>query len=48
MTTIEVKDIDATFVVKLRGLNIKNNFLNIKLPLNEDYNNFDEQLNGIN
>ena len=42
-TTTKVKDIDGTFVVKLRGLNIENDFFNRKRPLNEDDNNIDEQ-----
>ena len=47
-TTTDVRDIDGTFVVKLHDLNITNYFQNTKLPLNEDENNFDEQLNDIN
>ena len=43
MTTIYVRDIDGNFVVKLRGMKIENHFLNTKLPLNEDDNNFEEQ-----
>ena len=48
MTATNVKDIDGTFVVKLRGLNIDNYFFYTQLPLNEDDNNFDEKLNDIN
>ena len=42
MTTIEVKDVVGTFVVKLRGNNIENNFLNTQLSLNENDNNLME------
>ena len=48
MTTTEVKYIDGTFVVKVRGLNIDNYFLNRQLPLNEDGNILYGQLNVIN
>ena len=48
MTTTEVKDVVGTFFVKLRGLNIENNFLNTQLPLNENDNNSDRKLNDIN
>ena len=47
MTKTEVKDINGTFVVKLRGLNLGNKYFNTLLPLNEDDNNFYEQLNDI-
>ena len=39
-TTTELKDIDGTFFVKLRGLNIENKFFNTQLPLNEDDDDF--------
>ena len=48
MTITELNYIDETFVVKLCGLNIENKLFNTQLPLNEDDNNFDEQLNDIN
>ena len=48
MTTTEVKYIDGTFVVKVRGLNIDNYFLNRQLPLNEDGNILYGQLDVIN
>ena len=47
-TATKVKDIDGTFVVKLRGLSIKNDLVYTQLPLNEDDNNFDEKFNDIN
>ena len=46
--TSDVSDIEETFVVKLRGMKIENHFLNTKLTLNEDDNNFEEQFNDIN
>ena len=48
MTTTDVRDIDGNFVVKLRGLNIDTHFFYTQLPLNEDDDNFEEQLNYIN
>ena len=48
MTTTYIRDIDGNFVVKLHCLNIGNNFFITKLPLNEDDNNFDIQLNDKN
>ena len=42
MTKIEVKDVVGTFVVKLRGNNTENNFLNTQLSLNENDNNLME------
>ena len=48
MTTTDVKDIVGTFVVKLSVMNIENNFLNTKLSLNENDNNFDVKLNDVN
>ena len=41
LETIDVKGIEGTFVVKLHGLKIGNHFLNTKLPLNDDDNNFE-------
>ena len=48
LTTSDVRDVEGTFVVKLHGQNIENNFFYSQLPLNEDDNNFEEQLNYIN
>ena len=47
MKTTEVNDIDRNFVVKLRGMNNEDNFLNTQLSLNECENNFDKKLNDI-
>ena len=47
LTTTNVRDIDVTFVVKLRGLKIENIEYK-KLPLNEDDSNFEKQQNDIN
>ena len=47
VTTTKVKDIVRIFVVKLHGLNTGNKFLNTQLPLNENDNNFDGNLNDI-
>ena len=48
LTTSDVSDTEGTFVVKLRGQNIDTHFLNTRLPLNEDDNHFEKQLNDIN
>ena len=48
LTTSDVRDIEGTFVVKLRGKNIDAHFFYAQLPLNEDDNNFEEKLNDIN
>ena len=48
LTTTDVRDIDGTFVVKLRGLKIENHHFNTKLPLNEVDKIFEEKLNDIN
>ena len=48
ITTTDVRDIDETFVVKLRGLDIENQFFYTQLTLNGDDNNFDENFNDIN
>ena len=42
------RDIEGTFVVKLRAHNIDIHFFYTRLPLNEDDNNFEEQLNYMN
>ena len=47
MTTTDVMDTDETFFVKLCVFNIEKYLFNTQLPLNEDDNNFDEQLNDI-
>ena len=47
-TTSYVRDIKVTVVVKLRGQNIDNYFFYTQLPLNEDDNYFEEELNDIN
>ena len=47
-TTSYVRDIEGTHFVKLRAQNIDIHFFYIQLPMNEDDNNFEEQLNYIN
>ena len=47
-TTSYVRYIEGTFVVKLRAQNIDTDFFYTQLPLNEDDNNFEEQLSYIN
>ena len=41
LKTSDVRDIEGTFVEKLRGQNIDNYFLYTQLPMNEDDNNFE-------
>ena len=48
LTTSNVRDTEETFVVSLRGQNIENYFFYTQLPLNEDDNHFEQQLNYIN
>ena len=48
LTTSDVRDIEEIFVVKLRGQNIDNHFFYTQLPLNQDDNVFEQQLNYIN
>ena len=48
MKTTYVRDIDGNFVVKLRGLNIENDFFVTQLPLNDYNNNLEEQWNDVN
>ena len=38
-TTSDVRDIEGTFAVKLRGKNIDSHFFYTQLPLSEDYKN---------
>ena len=48
LTPSDVRDIEVTFVVKLRAHNIYSHFFYTQLTLNEDDNNFEEKLNYIN
>ena len=48
LTTSDFRDIEGTFVVKLRGQNIDGHFLYTQLPLNEDDNNFEEKFSYMN
>ena len=48
LTTSDVRDIEGIFVVKLRAQNIDSHFFYTQLPLNEDDNNFEEQLSYMN
>ena len=47
MTTSDIINVEGTFVVKLRDLNIEI-FFYTQLTLNEDDNSFEEQLNDLN
>ena len=48
LTTSDVRYIEGIFVVKLRAQNIGSHFFYKQLPLNEDGNNFEEQLSYMN
>ena len=48
LTTSDVRDIEGNSVVKLRGQNINCHFFYTQLRLNEDDNNFEEQLIYMN
>ena len=48
LNTSESRDFQGIFVVKLRAQKTDSNFLNTKLPLNEDGNNLNKQLNFSN
>ena len=48
LTTSDNRDIEGIFVVKLRAQNIDSHFFYTQLPLNEDDNNFEEQLSYMN
>ena len=48
LKTSDVRDIEGTFVVNLRGQNIDSNFFDTKLPLNEDDKFFEETLSYMN
>ena len=48
LTTSDVRDVEGTFVVKLRAQKIDSHFLYTQLPLNEYDTNLEEQLSYMN
>ena len=46
LTTLDVRDVEGTFVVKLHAQKIDIHFLNTQLPMND--NNLEEQLSYMN
>ena len=48
LTTSDVRYIERTFVVKLRGHNISSHFFYTQLLLNEDDKNFEEKFSFMN
>ena len=48
LTTSYVRDIEVTFVVKLRAQKMDSHFFYTQLPLNEDDKNSKEQLSCMN
>ena len=48
LTTSDDRDVQVTFVVKLRYQKVGSHFFNTQLPLNEDDNNLGEQFSYMN